>query len=262
MKSWACVVVGLLGLILVLNPGLTGADEKAEKTRNPFGVPDVPDPDGKDVKDHAAKVKLAGDAKDANAEQWVKEVTTGKTDALDGEWYGRWNGYGGGDWVMGIGTTQIKTAGDRVYILFKDHQGRFLIEAVRDKNRLTGRWKGLDNPSDTGPCVFVIVDGERIDGDWGGAGRWDFRRKLKAEKGTGEKGKPDPKEEALLKKASVDGKYAKLLKKLEVADDKDGYGEFNDWGLWTGTAYRGYGDLPPGYWVYVAPHWYIWGEKK
>jgi hypothetical protein len=44
MKSWACVVVGLLGLILVLNSALTGADEKADKTRNPFGVPDVPAP--------------------------------------------------------------------------------------------------------------------------------------------------------------------------------------------------------------------------
>ena len=27
-------------------------------------------------------------------------------------------------------------------------------------------------------------------------------------------------------------------------------------------AYAGYRDLPTGYWVYVYPNWYIWGETK
>ncbi len=76
--------------------------------------------------------------------------------------------------------------------------------------------------------------------------------------------KPEPKaeEEALLRKASVDGKYTKLLKKIEVPGDKSTYGEFRDYGQYSGTSYAGFDNLPAGYWVYVSPHWYIWGEMK
>jgi HEAT repeat protein len=63
-------------------------------------------------------------------------------------------------------------------------------------------------------------------------------------------------------KASVRGKYRKLLRRIKVEQDKDGYGEFSDYGHYTGTSYAGYDDLPVGYWVYVYPHWYIWGEMK
>jgi hypothetical protein len=66
---------------------------------------------------------------------------------------------------------------------------------------------------------------------------------------------------AELKKASVDGKYGNLLKKFEVAGDKEAYGEFNDYGRYEGTEWAGQKNLPPGYWVYVAPNWYIWGEE-
>jgi hypothetical protein len=68
--------------------------------------------------------------------------------------------------------------------------------------------------------------------------------------------------EAVLAKASVDGKYRKLLRRIKVEDDKQAYGEFNDYGRYTATSYAGYNDLPAGYWVYVYPHWYIWGELK
>jgi hypothetical protein len=64
------------------------------------------------------------------------------------------------------------------------------------------------------------------------------------------------------KKASVDGKYRKLLKRIKVEVDKQGYTEYRDYGLWTGNAYAGYNNLPQGYWVYVYPYWYIWGEVK
>jgi hypothetical protein len=63
-------------------------------------------------------------------------------------------------------------------------------------------------------------------------------------------------------KASVRGKYRKLLRRIKVEQDKNGYGEFSDYGHYTGTSYAGYDDLPVGYWVYVYPHWYIWGEVK
>jgi hypothetical protein len=63
-------------------------------------------------------------------------------------------------------------------------------------------------------------------------------------------------------KARVNGKYGKLLRRIKVEGDKAGYGEFSDYGHWDGTSYAGYNDLPVGYWVYVYPHWYIWGEMK
>ena len=62
-------------------------------------------------------------------------------------------------------------------------------------------------------------------------------------------------------KAAVDGKYRRLLKKIEVRDDLQQYGEFSDFGFWDkSTEYKGHSDLLPGYWVYVYPNWYIWAE--
>src|SRR5438093_8458574 len=71
---------------------------------------------------------------------------------------------------------------------------------------------------------------------------------------------PPPEVDAV-KKASVDGKYNKLLAVIHVPDDKGDYGEFNDYGKYDGTEWAGYEGLPQGHWVYVYPHWYIW-EKK
>jgi RNA polymerase sigma factor (sigma-70 family) len=65
-----------------------------------------------------------------------------------------------------------------------------------------------------------------------------------------------------VKRASVGGKYKRLLKKIEVKTDLENYQEFNDYGEWQGTSYAGHDDLPAGYWVYVYPNWYIWGDKK
>lgn len=62
-----------------------------------------------------------------------------------------------------------------------------------------------------------------------------------------------------LKKACVGGKYAKLLRKIRVERDRIQYGEFNDAGYWNVQSWGGYEGLPAGYWVYVYPHWYIWG---
>jgi hypothetical protein len=61
--------------------------------------------------------------------------------------------------------------------------------------------------------------------------------------------------------ASVNGKYSDLLKVINVPGDQASYGQFNDWGHWTGTSWAGHNNLPPGYWVYVAPNWYIWGKQ-
>jgi len=61
-------------------------------------------------------------------------------------------------------------------------------------------------------------------------------------------------------KATVDGKYRRLLKKIEVRSDVATYGDFRDFGHWDRTAYSGHSDLPAGYWVWVYPNWYIWGD--
>ena len=61
-------------------------------------------------------------------------------------------------------------------------------------------------------------------------------------------------------KASVDDKYSHLLRKIAVPEDVQSYSDFCDWGYWSGTSWRGHTNLPPGYWVYVFPHWYIWGD--
>jgi len=60
--------------------------------------------------------------------------------------------------------------------------------------------------------------------------------------------------------ATVDGKYRRLLKKIEVRSDVSIYGEFKDYGQWDGASYSGHTDLPIGYWVWVYPNWYIWGD--
>jgi tetratricopeptide (TPR) repeat protein len=150
---------------------------KADKPRNPFGVADVQNPDDKEVKEFAAKVKLSGDAKDANAAKWVEGAVTGKEGSLDGEWSSRWNGGGAGkDWASGTAT--VKAVGDWVYILYKDGTYSYLIEAKFDgKNRFVGRYVNLRDAKETTPWVGVLVNAERIDGQWT-LGRWDLRRKL------------------------------------------------------------------------------------
>jgi hypothetical protein len=63
-------------------------------------------------------------------------------------------------------------------------------------------------------------------------------------------------------KARVNGKYAKLLRRLNVPQDRQTYTDFNDYGPYPATDYAGYTAIPEGFWVYVFPHWYIWGEMK
>ena len=64
--------------------------------------------------------------------------------------------------------------------------------------------------------------------------------------------------EAAIATARVGGKYQGLLRVLRVEEDLATYGRFKDYGHWKGGAYRGNAHLPEGYWVWVAPHWFIW----
>jgi hypothetical protein len=76
----------------------------------------------------------------------------------------------------------------------------------------------------------------------------------------------DPENQAIAdaapSKARVNGKYSKLLRRLKVPQDLQNYTEFRDYGEYPATDYAGYTKIPAGYWVYVYPHWYIWGEIK
>jgi hypothetical protein len=75
------------------------------------------------------------------------------------------------------------------------------------------------------------------------------------------KGEFPPEAEALAR-AQVNGKYRNLLTKVAAPGDRSSYKDFNDYGWYAGTSYKGRRDLPQGYWVYVYPYWYIWGERK
>ena len=63
------------------------------------------------------------------------------------------------------------------------------------------------------------------------------------------------------RKASLNNKYRRLQKKIEVPGDLQSFGGFYEYGIWEGRAYAGHTGLPSGYWVYVYPSWYIWGEE-
>jgi hypothetical protein len=64
----------------------------------------------------------------------------------------------------------------------------------------------------------------------------------------------------MLAKGRVSGKYKKLLRMLHLPNDKKQYTDFTDFGHYKGTTHAGFTMLPPGYWVYVYPYWFIWGE--
>lgn len=61
-------------------------------------------------------------------------------------------------------------------------------------------------------------------------------------------------------KASVNGKYTKLLAHVEVPSDEALYGKFKEYGYYPACKY-GNVQCPEGHWVYLAPRWYIWKNK-
>jgi hypothetical protein len=152
--------------------------------QNPFGVMDVPNPIDQEVLDFAASTKLAGASDDENAKTWATSSDLNQHDTMEGHWSSRWNG--GADptipgdaedkWKQGHG--EVRTAGDRVYLLFDWDHGRRkgLIAAQREgAARLVGKYINLTDPAITRPWIGLIVSNQRIDGQWTG-GRLDFRR--------------------------------------------------------------------------------------
>ncbi|GEM_PF-4410033 len=61
--------------------------------------------------------------------------------------------------------------------------------------------------------------------------------------------------------ASANGKYADLLQVMNCPRDQGSYGEFSDYGWWNGGPWCGQSGKA-GYWVWVAPNWYVWAIRR
>jgi hypothetical protein len=55
--------------------------------------------------------------------------------------------------------------------------------------------------------------------------------------------------------------YAGLMRRLHIPADRRQYGYCREWGIWAGHSYKGYANLPRGYWVWRAPYWYIYRRR-
>lgn len=64
---------------------------------------------------------------------------------------------------------------------------------------------------------------------------------------------------AALRLATIQGKYRMLLRQIRV--DEPGAELILDKGYQDLATYGGHHHLPPGYWVYVRPYWFIWRDK-
>jgi hypothetical protein len=134
-------------------------NEARAKTRNPFGVMDVPDPDDAEVMQFAGSTTLAGSADDANAAIWSTAEGASQPGSIEGNWSSRWNGAAdptmSGDaadkWKQG--RCEARTAEDRVYLYFDWNFGarKGLIDARREGQRLVGKYINLTSPAITVP---------------------------------------------------------------------------------------------------------------
>ncbi|OUS04606.1 hypothetical protein A9Q90_07460 [Gammaproteobacteria bacterium 54_18_T64] len=61
--------------------------------------------------------------------------------------------------------------------------------------------------------------------------------------------------------SSANGKYSDLLQTLSCPGDQNRYGAYADEGYWGGGQWcRQQGKA--GYWVWVSPNWYVWGNQR
>lgn len=58
------------------------------------------------------------------------------------------------------------------------------------------------------------------------------------------------------------GTYSVLRRVVHAPDDKKRYGDYRNYGYSSKSEYGIDIAIPAGYWVYVAPNWYIWANKK
>ena len=65
---------------------------------------------------------------------------------------------------------------------------------------------------------------------------------------------------ALIRQASVEGKYRHLLHVIHAPADHGVYTPQKDFGFWNGNTYASQENLKPGHWVYLYPRWFIWRD--
>jgi hypothetical protein len=63
---------------------------------------------------------------------------------------------------------------------------------------------------------------------------------------------------AMRARATMNGKYESLIATFTVPEDAARWGSYHDYGWWPGGTWAGVSGIPPGYWVYIEPTWYIW----
>jgi len=146
---------------------------------------DVPNPNDQQVLEFATVTKLAGTLDDEHAGAWPTTSERNQHATLEGHWSSRWNG-GADPTIPGDaedkwkqGRAEVRTADDRVYVLFDWNHGarKGLLDARREgTTRLVGKYINLTDPKITRPWVGLVVSNQRIDGRWSG-GRLDFRRR-------------------------------------------------------------------------------------
>jgi hypothetical protein len=151
---------------------------------NPFGIADIPEAEDDAAVGFAATASLDGSAGDENATAWEVASDLDPGNEIEGLWSSRWNG-GADPTIPGDATdrwkhgkAELKTAGDRVFLLFDWNNGARwgLIHARRlSDDRLVGKYVNLTDRSIVRPWTGLIVSNRRIDGRWPG-GRLDFRR--------------------------------------------------------------------------------------
>ena len=70
-----------------------------------------------------------------------------------------------------------------------------------------------------------------------------------------------PDEKKLRAANGWNGSYRNLLLVLHVPEDEASYSAFSEYGYREATQYRTFGAVPAGWWVYVAPYWFVWDVR-
>ena len=91
---------------------------------------------------------------------------------------------------------------------------------------------------------------------------WYIWEHMKGSPGPGPGPTPGPTPEEKNDPSSAYGKYYSLEKEILAPLDVATFGTYYDKGYSTDRQYGSTRDLPPGYWVYVFPSWYIWEKQR
>ncbi|NJN72651.1 MAG: hypothetical protein HC799_07485 [Limnothrix sp. RL_2_0] len=99
-------------------------------------------------------------------------------------------------------------------------------------------------------------------GEEGSAGYWVYEYPNWYVWGNEGAGTPPPSNNNTIPaQASAYGNYTGLVQVLSCPSDLGGYGEYNDYGYWSGGSWCGEMGAA-GYWVYDYPNWYIWSYEN